>query len=111
VLAISVDPPDKSRAVVDKHKLGFPILADTEHTVITAYGVVHEGGGPRGTDIALPANFLIDRAGRIVWQHVSDMVQDRPDPAEVMQEVERLLSKPADVRPSATADYSSPSAL
>lgn len=92
MLAISVDPPEKSRAVVEKHELGFPILADTERAVIAAYGVVHKGGGPQGTDIALPANFLIDRTGRVVWQHVSEMVQDRPDPAEVMREVQSLLA-------------------
>lgn len=82
--------------------------------MIQAYGIVHDGGGPRGSDIALPASFLIDTTGRIAWEHVSRKVQERPDPADVMKQVERLLSAPpaTTTRPTTPpSNASSPPAL
>ena len=85
VLAIAVDPPELARGVVEKHKLDFRILCDTEAEVIQAYGLVHSGGGPGGSDIAIPASVLIDRNGVIVWKRVATRAQDRPNPHEIRQ--------------------------
>jgi peroxiredoxin Q/BCP len=89
LLAVAVDSPQQSRRVVEGNDLPFPILCDTEREVVRAYGLLHEDGGQTG-DIAIPAHILIDRGGRIVWRRLSDKVQDRPDPQEVLQQVERL---------------------
>lgn len=90
VLAISVDPPAKSKSVVERNRLPFPILADENREVIGNYGVRHRGGGPNGSDIAIPASFLIERDGVVIWRHVSELVQDRPDPALILSWVEKL---------------------
>jgi thioredoxin-dependent peroxiredoxin len=79
ILAVSVDPPEQSRRVVAKNNLPFPILADPQREVVRAYGVLHAGGGPGGADIALPAHFLIDQAGRVRWSFVSLRPPDRPE--------------------------------
>lgn len=87
LLAVCVDAPSESRKVVDKNDLGFPILADEDRTVIKAYGLVHAGEGPKGTDIAIPAHVLIARDGRILWRHVSKRIQDRLAPKDVLEQV------------------------
>ena len=39
VVGISPDPPEKQKKFDDKHELGFPLLADTDHAVASAWGV------------------------------------------------------------------------
>lgn len=87
VLAISVDPPDKARTVVENNKLAFPILCDESREVTKAYGLLHPGGSPDGKDVPVPAHLLLDRSGIVVWEHVAKRIQDRPDPAVVIEAV------------------------
>jgi peroxiredoxin len=51
---------------------------------------VHEGGGPGGSDIAIPAQILIDRDGNLVWRFISKRIQDRLHPDEVLAAVRRM---------------------
>lgn len=90
VLAISTDAPADSARVVQRNRLGFSILSDKDGTAMEAYGVKHAGGGPDGSDIAIPSYFLINRDGVIVWRRVSQRVQDRPSPDEAIAEIRRL---------------------
>ena len=90
MLAISVDPPEKAKEVVDRNKLAFPVLCDTDREVIRMYGLVHKEGGLDDSDIAIPAHVLMDREGRIWWRSLSRRVQDRLHPADVLRAVRRL---------------------
>ncbi len=89
MLAISVDPPEALRAMVDQERLPFPVLADPSREVTRAFGLLHSGAGPGGSDIALPANLLIGADGRLLWKYVSPRVQDRMDPATLLEVVAR----------------------
>ncbi len=93
LLAVSVDPPQRSADVVTRQNLPFSILSDADRSVIAAYGVVHKGGGPDGGDIAIPSMFLIETGGRIAWQHVSTRVQERVLPATIIERA-RAISRP-----------------
>jgi len=86
-----VDSPALNAGVVDRFGLDFSILSDADRVAIAEYGVVHKGGGPDGGDIAIPAQFLIDEGGRIVWRRVAGRIQDRPNPSDVVSTVTRLL--------------------
>jgi len=44
----------------EKAGLTFPLLSDPEEKVIRPYDVLHIRGGPKGVNIARPAEFLID---------------------------------------------------
>ena len=90
MLAISVDPPELSRGVVEEEGLRFPILADPAREVIRSYGLVHAGGGLDEEDIALPAQLLVAPDGRIVWSHVARRIQDRASPARTLAAIEDL---------------------
>ncbi len=90
ILAISTDPPEKSREVVQKRAIGFHIVADESRAVLSAFGLVHKGIGPGGADVARPAMMLLDKGGRIAWRRAAKRVQDRPPPAEVISAVRSL---------------------
>lgn len=90
MLAISVDSSELSRGVVTKDKLPFAILSDISGTVLRAYEVLHEGGGPDGSDVAIPAQFLVLPDGSIAWRYVSTKIQDRADPADTLEVVRKL---------------------
>ena len=58
---------------VEAYDLTFPVLSDTETETIHAYGVVHPKGYPfNDVDIARPANFILDREGRVAWYHLPE---------------------------------------
>ncbi len=90
LLAVSVDSPEKSLKVVQKQHLGFSLLSDGDRKVIRDYGILHEGGGLNGEDIAVPAMFLIDRDGKLVWFHRAKRITDRPHPREVLEAIQAL---------------------
>lgn len=87
---MSVDTPEESREVVESLGLPFRLLADTGREIVRRYGLLHPGGGPSGSDIAVPALFLLRPDGSIAWRHVARRIQDRANPADVLEQVARL---------------------
>ena len=66
VLGISPDPPGRQRAFDEKYTLGFPLLADTDHTVAETYGVWGEKSMYGRTYMGIVrSSFLIDEGGHI----------------------------------------------
>ena len=85
MLAISVDPPEASKPIVERYGLTFPVLSDVGGDTLRAFGVVHEHGNPiDGSDIARPATFVLDREGRIVWRDLTQNWRIRPRPADLL---------------------------
>lgn len=74
VIGISPDPPAKQAKFDVKYGLGFPLLADEDHTVAEAYGVWTEKSmyGKKYMGI-LRSAFLVDERGDLaaVWYKVS----------------------------------------
>ena len=69
VLGVSVDDVKSHKKFVEKHNLDFPLLADTEKTVVQAYGVWKEKSmfGKKYMGIQRDT-FLIDEEGKLI-QH------------------------------------------
>ncbi len=88
IAALAVDPIDVSQELSEKLGLGFPILADPAGDTVRAFRVWHAE-----KKIALPAIFVIDRAGVIRWRKVSTSVTDRPTEDEVLEIVGRVTGK------------------
>jgi peroxiredoxin Q/BCP len=83
VLAISVDPPDKSAEIAEAYGLSYSVLSDPDLKVIDAYGVRHPDGGIEG-HVARPATFIIDSTGRVAWYELADNWRVRPRPEEIV---------------------------
>jgi peroxiredoxin len=79
VVAISVDPVDKSQDLAREKGLSFALLSDPEMKAIRAYGVADESNG-----IAWPAEFLVEKGGRIVWRDTAKAVAVRPSTADIL---------------------------
>ena len=74
VLGISPDKPARLKKFDDKYSLGFPLLADTEHTVAEAFGVWGEKKNYGRTYMGIIRSaFLIDEKGKVeqAWYKVS----------------------------------------
>lgn len=69
VLGVSVDDVKSHKKFVEKHNLNFPLLADTEKTVVQDYGVWKEKSmfGKKYMGIQRDT-FLIDEEGKLI-QH------------------------------------------
>jgi peroxiredoxin len=88
VVAISVDPPDINRRQRQKLAYTYTFLSDPKAEVIRRYDLSHRGAGPKGTDIARPAEFLIDSSGIIRWVNLTENIAVRARPEEVLEAFE-----------------------
>jgi peroxiredoxin len=89
VVAISVDMPDINRR--QKQKLGYTykFLSDPKAEVIRRYDLLHPGAGPKGADIARPAEFLVDSTGTIRWVNLTENIAVRARPEQALEAFER----------------------
>jgi len=74
VIGVSPDKPSAQQTFDEKHGLGFPLLADTEHAMAEAYGVWGEKSmyGRKYFGI-IRSSFLVDEKGKVAgaWYKVS----------------------------------------
>ena len=73
-------------------KLGysFPLLSDPDAKVIRRYDVLHPGAGPKGADIARPAEFLLDSDGIVRWVNLTDNIAVRARPDQMLEAANQL---------------------
>jgi peroxiredoxin len=89
VVAISVDTPEINRRQRQKLGYTYTFLSDPKRDVIRRYDVLHRGAGPKGADIARPAEFLIDSNGIIRWVNLTDNIAVRARPEQVLEAFEQ----------------------
>lgn len=75
VLGVSVDDEASHQAFTEKYNLNFPLLADTQKTLINAYDV--DGGG-----YAKRVTYVIDGNGKII--HVDSSVNTSTHASDVL---------------------------
>jgi len=90
VVGISVDPPDINQRQSQKRGYTFPLLSDSNAKVIRRYDVLHSGVGPKRTDIARPAEFLLDSNGIVRWVNLTENIAVRARPQQVLEALNQL---------------------
>jgi peroxiredoxin len=90
VVGISVDPPEINRRQSQKRGYTFPLLSDPRAEVIRRYDVLHPGAGPKGADIARPAEFLIDSNGMVRWVNLTENIAVRARPEQVFDAFDQI---------------------
>jgi peroxiredoxin len=95
LLAISVDPVDTNKRHCQAMGYTFPFLSDTNRQVIRRYDLLHPGAGPKKTDIARPAEFLVDPSGTIRWVNLTESVAVRARPEQVLKTFDEQNGKTA----------------
>jgi peroxiredoxin len=89
-VAISVDTPEVSRDLAKKAGYTFPILSDPQAETIRRYNLLHKGGGPEGSDIARPAEFLVDTSGTVRWTNFTEDIRIRAKADEMLAAAREL---------------------
>jgi hypothetical protein len=84
-VGISVDGGARNKAMSEKLLLPFPMLADTDATVIAGYGVYHEK-----EQRARPAAFVVARDLSMPYRYVGRDFADRPLTREVLDALDTV---------------------
>jgi peroxiredoxin len=90
VVGISVDPPEVNQRQSQKLGYTFPLLSDPKAKVIRRYDVLHPGAGPKGADIARPAEFLIDSSRVVRWVNLTQNIAVRARPEQMLEALNQL---------------------
>lgn len=81
VWGISVQDLDSHERFATRHQLGFPLLADIEHEVTSAYGVDGFGLGTRRSV------FVVDADGVLRWKFVGLIGATYPSASKIAEQV------------------------
>lgn len=86
IYALSVDPPEKSRALKKDMELPFELLCDIDKNVVKQYDLFnpYEHGG-----IAYPATFIVNPDGKICYRSL-DSTAKRVDISETKEFIKDL---------------------
>jgi peroxiredoxin len=88
LVAISVDSIETNRAHAQKMHFSFPLLSDSDAAVIKHYDLLHRGAGPKGNDIARPAEFYVDGGGTVRWVNLTENIAVRARPEEALSAID-----------------------
>ena len=89
-VAISVDTPEKTRELCAKAGYTYTFLSDPNAEVIRRYDILHRSAGPNGTDIARPAEYLLDASGTIRWLNLTEDYRVRARPEQIIEQAKAL---------------------
>ena len=66
----------------------FPLLSDKDAEVIRLYDVLHRGAGPKGADIARPAEFYVNAEGVVRWVNLTGNIAVRARPQQALAAID-----------------------
>jgi peroxiredoxin len=105
LVAISPQTVQQSFFMVDQHKLRFPLLSDAGNQLARQFGLVYRvpddqqaiyrrafvnlpfANGDNSWELPIPATFILDREGTILYASADEDYTQRPEPAEILQQL------------------------
>ena len=87
LLMITSTDPIQSQEIVNQLSLPYPFLYDPDCNIFRRYGVGQALGAP------LPAQFVINREGRITFRHLFSFVDGNASTDEVLTELDKLVKE------------------
>lgn len=109
ICAITPQPPEASRSLIDKHKIGFDLLSDHRNEYAAKLGLrfklpedlkqvylsfgndLAARNGEDSWTLPMPARFVIDTKGFVRAVDVDPDYRYRPEPEKTMEDVKVLL--------------------
>lgn len=100
--AISPQTVQQSYFMADQHKLRFPLLSDTGNQVARQFGLVYRvpeeqqaiyrrafvnlpfANGDESWELPIPATYVLDRDGSILYASANPDYSERPEPEEIL---------------------------
>ena len=87
LLMISSTDPVQSQQIVDELSLPYPFLYDPDCSIFRCYGVGQALGAP------LPAQFIVNKACQITFQHLFSFTDGNADTDTILTELDKLSGK------------------
>jgi peroxiredoxin len=105
LVAISPQTVQQSFFMADQHKLRFPLLSDAGHRVARQFGLVYRvpddqqaiyrrafvnlpfANGDNSWELPIPATFILDRDGTILYASADEDYTQRPEPREIVRQL------------------------
>ena len=102
LVAISPQTVKQSFFMHDQHKLRFPLLSDGENKVARQFGLTYRvpslqesvyrrafvnlpfTNGDESWELPIPATYIVDRDGTVLFASANEDYTERPEPAEVV---------------------------
>jgi peroxiredoxin len=106
--AISPQTEKQAYFMHDQHKLAFPLLVDTHNEVARQFGLVYRASqeqqelyrrtfvnlplvnGDDSWTLPIPATYIIDRDGTVLFVSANEDYTERPEPLEILSKLERI---------------------
>jgi peroxiredoxin len=107
LVAVSPQTAKQAFFMHDQHKLAFPLLVDAHNSLARQFGLVYRvpeeqqalysrtfvnlpfTNGDSSWELPIPATFVIDREGIILFASANEDYADRPEPLDVLAVVRR----------------------
>ena len=86
LIAISADPLTVVSSTQQALQITYLLLADEEQQAIAAYNVVD----PSETEVARPATYIIDEAGRVAWKYLDAKAGSRLGPEQIVTQLKKF---------------------
>ncbi len=97
LLAISIDPPEKSRELATKiakdgkGEVKFTFLSDPGHKTIASYGLIDPAYVDKGIyGIPHPTVYVLDKNRKVLWSRIESDYKNRPTNQEIRAELDKL---------------------
>jgi peroxiredoxin len=102
LIAISPQTVQQSFFMADQHKLRFPLLSDPRNSVARQFGLVYRvpdyqqevyrrafinlpfANGDESWELPIPATYILDRNGIVIYASVNADYTERPEPSEIL---------------------------
>jgi peroxiredoxin len=103
LIVISPQTVQQSYFMRDQHKLRFSLLSDAGNTVARQFGLVYKvpdyqqalykrvfvnlphANGDDSWELPIPATFILDRDGAVLYASANEDYTERPEPSEILQ--------------------------
>jgi peroxiredoxin len=108
LVAISPQTEKQAYFMHDQHKLLFPLLVDTHNKVARQFGLVYRASqeqqdlyrrtfvnlplvnGDDSWTLPIPATYIIDREGTVLFVSANEDYTERPEPLEILSKLEGI---------------------
>ena len=105
LVAVSPQTVHQSYLMADQHKFRFPSLSDPGNQAARAFGLVYRVpedqqaiyrrafinlpfvNGDDSWELPIPATYIVERDGRVLWASASADFTERPEPEEVLHKL------------------------
>jgi peroxiredoxin len=110
LVAISPQTVQQSFFMSDQHKLRFPLLSDAGNNIARGFGLAYEvpeyqqslykrvfvnlplANGDQSWQLPIPATYILDRDGTIVFASANADYTERPEPADILKKLQAIAT-------------------